>query len=463
MLHQRRRQPEGGAAPPPPVSTSKPSNNAYVPLRRPSGSALPPPPVPGEPNGFDSYNGGSYGHLASGSYHNPSVASAPSLPRVVGQGQGYTPSHGRGMSLGLGGGPFSPAVEFTDDTDASAVGQARRAIEAVRSGVRDAVRLDRSMGLVWGDMELRSLVLKVTLINLLSLLLLSMFPLVLSPIFQSQGIADGAATRTREIGFWYNVLLSWPTFAVCFWINAIWGPDVARRAQAMLHPAYRLSSSTAPQNPAPTVFSDPVAWAWVTVMRLLLIADFTLVGRTIALVPVLGVPIGLAYMSLINCYYPYEWIFTARGWSLDTRCSYISDRSAYMLGFGLPATLLTSFGPPLVNMAVFALIYPFLLIQALQSRPPSVHSLLPATPSPGSSNPTTPTSELPPSLLTMGHVGGNGGGLGAASYTSGPIVRVPVFFFARHALSGLQWLADAVARERGGYAASRRRGPKRAF
>lgn len=150
MLHQRRRQPEGGAAPPPPVSTSKPSNNAYVPLRRPSGSALPPPPVPGEPNGFDSYNGGSYGHLASGSYHNPSVASAPSLPRVVGQGQGYTPSHGRGMSLGLGGGPFSPAVEFTDDTDASAVGQARRAIEAVRSGVRDAVRLDRSMGLVWG-------------------------------------------------------------------------------------------------------------------------------------------------------------------------------------------------------------------------------------------------------------------------------------------------------------------------
>lgn len=104
-----------------------------------------------------------------------------------------------------------------------------------------------------------------------------------------------------------------------------------------------------------------------------------------------------------------------------------------------------------------------LLIQALQSRPPSVHSLLPATLSPGSSNPTTPTSELPPSLLTMGHVGGNGGGLGAASYTSGPIVRVPVFFFARHALSGLQWLADAVARERGGYAASRRRGPKRAF
>ena len=30
-----------------------------------------------------------------------------------------------------------------------------------------------------------------------------------------------------------------------------------------------------------------------------------------------------------------------------------------MIGFGLPATVITSFGPPLVNMAVFALIYPF--------------------------------------------------------------------------------------------------------
>jgi len=30
-----------------------------------------------------------------------------------------------------------------------------------------------------------------------------------------------------------------------------------------------------------------------------------------------------------------------------------------MIGFGLPATIITSFGPPLVTMAIFALIYPF--------------------------------------------------------------------------------------------------------
>jgi etoposide-induced 2.4 mRNA len=49
----------------------------------------------------------------------------------------------------------------------------------------------------------------------------------------------------------------------------------------------------------------------------------------------------------------------SRGWGLDYRCTYIADRTAFMFGFGLPATVLTTFGPPIVNMAVFTLIYPF--------------------------------------------------------------------------------------------------------
>lgn len=52
-------------------------------------------------------------------------------------------------------------------------------------------------------------------------------------------------------------------------------------------------------------------------------------------------------------------IFASRQWPLDYRCSYISQHAAYMFGFGLPVTLLTSFGPPLINMAIFALLYPF--------------------------------------------------------------------------------------------------------
>lgn len=86
--------------------------------------------------------------------------------------------------------------------------------------------------------ELRSQVVKLTLINLLSLTLLSLFPLVLSPLFARDADHDLAtvAAATQEVRGWFNALLSWPLFAVCFWVNAIWGPGIAKRAQGMMHP-----------------------------------------------------------------------------------------------------------------------------------------------------------------------------------------------------------------------------------
>jgi etoposide-induced 2.4 mRNA len=88
------------------------------------------------------------------------------------------------------------------------------------------------------DPELRSQVVKLTLINLLSLTLLSLFPLVLSPLFarDAQHDLDTVSAKTREVRGWFNALLSWPLFAVCFWVNAIWGPGIAKRAQGMMHP-----------------------------------------------------------------------------------------------------------------------------------------------------------------------------------------------------------------------------------
>lgn len=79
------------------------------------------------------------------------------------------------------------------------------------------------------DPELRTRVLKVTTMNLISLLLLSLLPLMAPVLSQS--------SRAARVGFWYNVLLNWPMFAVCFAVNAYWGPGVAKRAQSVMHPA----------------------------------------------------------------------------------------------------------------------------------------------------------------------------------------------------------------------------------
>lgn len=190
---------------------------------------------------------------------------------------------------------------------------------------------------------------------------------------------------------------------------------------------HRTSSSTSeiPFAPSPTL---------LTLTRAVLIGDFTLVSRSLALIPLIGRPLALAYMTLVNAYYAYEWIFANRDWPLGKRCAYIGDRAAYMFGFGestpatsltagLIPTLLTSFFPPLINMAIFTLLYPFLLIQALHSRPPAAGDVLPA----GSGAGQDDTGAISPAL-------------GA---------RVPIFVLAQNALVGAEWLMAALGRERG--------------
>ncbi|GMK59563.1 hypothetical protein CspeluHIS016_0801690 [Cutaneotrichosporon spelunceum] len=328
---------------------------------------------------------------------------------------------------------LSLGIETYDDRGGGELAvRVARARDAVVAGVRDVTRVKRSWGLVWGDPELRSQAVKLTVINLLSLSLLSLFPLVLSPVF-----AQRDAVRASEVRGWFNVFLSWPLFAICFWVNAIWGPGIAKRAQGMLHPSYRYQPLHTPTTPTVTT-TDRV---WLTLTRLLLIADFTLVARTLAIVPVVGGILSISFICLINSYYAYEWLFQSRQWSLETRSAYVSSRGWYMFGFGLPPTLLTSFGPRLINMAIFSLIYPLLVVQALQSRPPGA-SLLPGTGTAGSGS-STPTKESQAQLLSSPMLGSTG---------ESPSLRphVPIFFFARHVLKGVRWLSDAVARERGG-------------
>lgn len=155
--------------------------------------------------------------------------------------------------------------------------------------------------------------------------------------------------------------------------------------------------------------------------------------------------------------------------SLDRRIGYMQDRLAYMLGFGMPATLITSLGPPLVNMAIFALLYPIVrllvrflippcfadkqfVIQAIQSRPPSPkQSLLPSTPSPSASHPSSPT---------MDGFAGNDPFFNSSTPSRDFSLskwdlqnfefRLPIFFFARYALDGLSWFEAAFLRDRGG-------------
>lgn len=320
----------------------------------------------------------------------------------------------------------------------------------VRHGMKDALRMDRSVNLVWHDRELKTLIIKSMLINLLSLLLLSLSSLIFSPILVHPASTD-MQTRTKAIGMWYNILLSWPVFVVCFWVNANWGPGISKRAQVLLHPTYRHQPSVwGTPSKSTQMATGYTAKLFSSATRVLLISDFTLVSRLIGAIPLIGRPCALAYMSIISSYYCFEWTFSTKNWSLDYRIEYLQARLAYMFGFGLPVTLMTSFGPPLVTMAIFALVYPFFVIQALQSSPPRNATLLPLNPS---SRPLTPSFRVKSSNALPADP------FGEPTYCDleAPSGRekewefkVPIFWFANHALRGLKWLEDAVAKDRSG-------------
>ncbi|CAD6583257.1 MAG: hypothetical protein TREMPRED_003512 [Tremellales sp. Tagirdzhanova-0007] len=416
------------STPPPPVR-----NKAYTPLRRQSSNLYPTPPS--GPKARYNLPPVSPSHLGG-------MGSSPALPHP-GAG-GYTV--GAGLGFGKSG--------FEADGMENGRGKGEKILERIGQELEFGVG-----GCLYSpsDVELWNLVIKSTLINLLSLLLLSLSPRIFSPLLPT-------SSRTNQIGLWYELLFSGPVFVVCFGINASWAPDISRRAQMLLHPAYR-HQPTLSTSSTLGVFSDPSAWVFNTLTRILLISDFTLVTRSLAIIPLIGRPAALTYMCIINSFYCFETTFNAKQWPLDHRITFMQERTAYMIGFGkstfpivlfmasmlrqqpsgLVATALTSFGPTLVNMALFALIYPFYVIQAMQSRPPTPQtSLLPSTPSPRSSVPSSP-SEGGPSLHNPFFA--STGSVGPREWKLEP--KLPIFFFARFALEGLAWLEHAVGRERG--------------
>ena len=249
MLHRRQTGSTSTAPPPPPPppSTStpprgqQPSNQTFKPLRRQSTSLYSPPAAAGPastptaggkaryslPSSSPAANG--YGGPGTSSYF-PSVGvSSPSAFPSMNQGNqpasfGYMgstasdyPRASYEQSTRYQSGLYDLSERFTgDSTKDEILASVRSALDRFVRGLRDASRLDRSWAMVREDTELRNLILRSTLINLVSLLLLSFSPIVLSPALS---LSPDAQSKARNVGMWYNMLLSWPVFVFCFWIN----------------------------------------------------------------------------------------------------------------------------------------------------------------------------------------------------------------------------------------------------
>lgn len=107
---------------------------------------------------------------------------------------------------------------------------------------------------------------------------------------------------------------------------------------------------------------------FASIPRICLIFDHTVISLLIHWIPFIGPYLGFLYACLVNAFYCFHFSFSSRGWTLTQISTKLSRDLPYYIAFGIMPTLICSFGPPLLRMAIFALIYPFFVIQALQSR-----------------------------------------------------------------------------------------------
>jgi len=54
------------------------------------------------------------------------------------------------------------------------------------------------------------------------------------------------------------------------------------------------------------VTDNIISKGFTAIQRVLMIFDFTLVAHLIALIPIIGTPVSLAYMGIIDAHYAFE-------------------------------------------------------------------------------------------------------------------------------------------------------------
>ncbi|CAG7846485.1 SubName: Full=Uncharacterized protein {ECO:0000313/EMBL:CCA66891.1} [Serendipita indica DSM 11827] len=86
------------------------------------------------------------------------------------------------------------------------------------------------------------------------------------------------------------------------------------------------------------------------------------------------------FVCWVDSYYCFEFVWRAKGLSLAARVRYLEERWAYFLAFGLPTTALCYLGNSLVNVAIFALIFPSYIILAMYAHPTPTQPYSPAPP-----------------------------------------------------------------------------------
>ncbi|GAA6037092.1 hypothetical protein JCM8097_008726 [Rhodosporidiobolus ruineniae] len=114
--------------------------------------------------------------------------------------------------------------------------------------------------------------------------------------------------------------------------------------------------------------------------RTLVTVNYFVFFYALRLIPSLGAPLSFLYASVVDAYYCFEGHWVRNGWPFGERVRHIEQRWAYAFGFGFPITFLSWWSSdPVVNLAIFALLYPLFQLTSTVSMPQPLDPSHPST------------------------------------------------------------------------------------
>ncbi|GAA5830329.1 hypothetical protein JCM11251_001309 [Rhodosporidiobolus azoricus] len=114
--------------------------------------------------------------------------------------------------------------------------------------------------------------------------------------------------------------------------------------------------------------------------RTLVTLNYFIFFYAIRLIPFLGAPLSFFYASIVDAYYCFEGHWVRNGWPFGDRVRHIEQRWAYAFGFGFPITFLSWWSSdPIVNLALFALLYPLFQLTSTVAIPQPLDPQYPST------------------------------------------------------------------------------------
>jgi len=153
--------------------------------------------------------------------------------------------------------------------------------------------------------------------------------------------------------------------SVSLYLNSLWCSTIAQRTYLLKH---------GPS--AQTLALDSTA-KYLGILNALtnstyrIVMIFTCLSSSFILhfIPYIGSLASFVFLCWVDAYYCFEFVWIAKGMSPVKRMRHIEERWAYYFAFGLPVTMLCSWGTSLANAACFALIFPVYIILAMHVHP----------------------------------------------------------------------------------------------